>query len=951
MYAPLKVTTDYSILKSLIRIDSLIDFLLKNNIGACAICDDNLYGAREFYLKCTSNNIKPIIGLSVLIEKQSVYLYAINYAGYQNLLKIHTIMQTKDIIRQDLELYKENVAIIIPYESISLYEKLLFFNDVYVGYKTSEEKKKAMDISRHVLFVNDLRALEALDIQYLEYLDKLRKEPKKDYTYNYYVSSSLVEYESIQKFVDLFDFHFPVDMRYIPKYSENVNSLDFLNTLAHKGLEKRLKNKVPKTYLDRLEYELDVINKLGFVDYFLIVYDYVFFAKKNGILVGPGRGSAAGSLVSYALGITEIDPLQYGLLFERFLNPQRVTMPDIDIDFDASKRDEVIDYVRNKYGKNKVALGITFNTLKSKLVLREVGRILYVDANLIDKFVKEIDGNLDLKSNLRNKTVEIFLNHYKELEKVYKVAMKLEKIKKNISTHAAGVVISSVSLDDVIPICINNEVVLTGFPMEYLEDLGLLKMDFLGLKNLTIIDNILRRINGNVLKNINLEDQRVYTLLQSGKTEGIFQLETSAMQSLVMKLKPSCFNDLVAAVALGRPGPKEHVPDFIKRKNKETNVSYLHEDLKPILEETYGIMLYQEQIIAILVKFASYSYGEADVIRRAISKKKKDDILRTRDDFLCRVVNNGYEKEIGEEIYQQIAEFASYGFNKSHSVAYALIAYQMAYLKVYYPLYFVIELLNGNSLKNDYYLSYLKQKGILLKKASVNSDNWHYDFKDNCLTMPLYNIRNLSKDVALKIWMKRDKGYQDIFDFVIKTKDFMTLELASLLIHAGALDCFSFNHQTMVMNMESLLNYASLVGDSEDLLLRPTVSVSREYDENFLRKKELESYGFYVTNHPASKYSKEMVLKMAFMNKFLFKKVVMVVVLESIRMIKTKKREDMAFFSGSDETGIGDFTVFPNVYDDFKKYKVGDLVRLTGEVTKRFEKIGMIVKTIEKMED
>ena len=947
MYAPLKVTTDYTLLKSLIKIPDLISFLVANNISACAICDENLYGALDFYKNCRANNIKPIIGLNVKLDNKDIYLYAINYNGYKNLLKIHTIIETRELGIVDLEKYRNDILAILPYQSIDLWKHLAFYDHIYIGYSNPYEKNNATILTNNTVYVNDLKALKLEDIKYLSYLDDLRKEPRVDYHENYYQNADFIDEEEIINVIDLINLEIPYDKRYIPAYKPNIDAYLFLKNLSIKGLTKRLNGHIPNNYLERLNYELSVIKSMGFIDYFLIVYDYVLFAKKHDILVGPGRGSAAGSLVSYSVGITDIDPIKYNLLFERFLNPSRVTMPDIDIDFDATKRSIVIDYVKEKYGHDKVALGLTFNTLKSKLVIREVGKLLNVDSILIDKFAHVIDANHNLKDNLNNEYVKKYLYSYKDLKRVYEISLKLEGLKKNVSTHAAGVVISSVALDEVIPIHISNGELITGSAMEYLEDIGLLKMDFLGLKNLTVIANITKMIGHDVLKDIDLNDSRVYELFASTKTDGIFQFETPAMKSLLSKLKPHSFNDLIAAVALGRPGPKEHVPSFIKRKNGEEKITYIHPDLEAILHDTYGILIYQEQIIAILVKIAGYSLAEADLIRRAISKKKENVLVSEKEKFVKNSLKRGYASEVATSIYELIAKFASYGFNKSHSVAYALIAYQMAYLKTYYPAHFFAQLLNdGNDKKNTYYFAYLKSRGIKFYKPSINNTNLDYFIENNKLFMPLWIIKNISLDLTKKIIASRGSGYTDIFDFAYKTKEFMTSGIMEKLIRAGAMDGFSLNHQTMINNIESAMNYG-LLADPDGLIAKPLLIEYDEYNSDILRTDELESYGFYITNHPASIYLSKEYMKISMMKNYAYKKIKTVVIVEKISKIKTKKNEDMAFFTGSDETGIADFTVFPKVYDLFKSVKNNDLVMVLGEVQQRFDKYQIVVNNIK----
>lgn len=951
MYAPLKVTTDYTLLKSLIKIPDLITFLVSNKISACAICDENLYGALDFYKSCKNNNIKPIIGLSVLLNDLDIYLYAINYDGYKNLLKIHTIIETRSLGIVDLEELKDNILCIIPYKSTELWKNLSFFKYLYIGFSNLFEKNNALILTSNIVYVNDLRALKLEDVKYLNFLDDLRKETRLDYSNNYYQIKDFIDSEKIEKIVNLIDLEIPHDKRYIPEYKPNIDAAAFLKNLSLKGLNKRLNSNIPASYLERLNYELSVIDKMGFVNYFLIVYDYVLYAKKHDILVGPGRGSAAGSLVSFSIGITDIDPIKYNLLFERFLNPSRVTMPDIDIDFDATKRGMVIDYVKEKYGEKKVALGLTFNTLKSKLVIREVGKLLHVDNTLIDRFAKVIDAHLSLKDNLKNEYVKKYLNTYKELKPVYEVSIILEGIKKNISTHAAGVVISSIDLDEVIPVHISNGELITGSTMEFLEDIGLLKMDFLGLKNLTMIASITKMIGQDVLKDIDLNDKKVYELFINAKTDGIFQFETPAMKSLLVKLKPTCFNDLIVAVALGRPGPKEQAPSFIKRRNKEESITYIHPDLENILHETYGILIYQEQIIAILVKIAGYSLAEADLIRRAVSKKKESVLLSEKEKFVKRAISKGYTKDVAVDIYNLIVKFASYGFNKSHSVAYALIAYQMAYLKTYYPAHFFTQLLNdGNNTKNTYYFAYLKSKGIKFFKPNINNTNLDYYINDNKLFMPLWIIKNINLDLTKKIISSQGNGYTDIFDFAYKTKDFMTKGIMENLIRAGAMDNFSLNHQTLINNIDAALNYGWLA-DPDGLIPKPLIVEYNEYNSDILRSDELNSYGFYITNHPASVYLSKEYMKISMMKNYAYKKIKTVVIVEKISKIKTKKNEDMAFFTGSDETGIADFTVFPKVYDLFKSVKNNDLVMVLGEVQQRFDKYQIVVNNIKIIEN
>ena len=943
MYIPLKVTTDYTLLKSLIKVPNLISFLSEKNIDTCGICDENLYGVLEFYYACKKNNIKPIVGLDVKIDDLNIYLYAMNFEGYKNLLKIHTLKEKNELILDDLSVYKDSILCIVPFKSKELFDKLKFFNNLYISYNNYIERLNALTVTGNVLYLNDVKALKKDDVLYLAYLDKLRKEDVQNYDQNYYFVPE-IDLGKIDEVVSLLNLELKFNKKYIPKYRDDIDSSEFLHNLCFKGLTKRLNGKVPDIYLKRLNYELKIINEMGFVDYFLIVYDYVLYAKRHDILVGPGRGSAAGSLVSYSIGITEIDPLKYNLLFERFLNPERVTMPDIDVDFDALKREEVIKYVRNRYGDKNVALGLTFTTLKSKLVLREIGKLLKINDMLLDNFIKCINGNICLKDNLINESVKKYLNNYSELKMLYKVSMHLEGLKKNTSTHAAGVVISSTNLDEIIPIHYENDTLITGVTMDYLENIGLLKMDFLALKNLTTIKNILDEVGEDVLKNIDLNEKEVLNLFCAGKTEGIFQFETNLMRNLISKLKPSSFNDLVASLALGRPGALEETDEYIARKNGK-KFTYIHKDLEPILKDTYGIILYQEQIIAILGKIGGYSLAEADIIRRAISKKKESVINDEREKFISGAIGNGYDKDIATSIYDLIIKFANYGFNKAHSVAYARISYEMAYLKVKYPEYFIIEMINNKDNEKFVKLvSFLKNKGIKLEKPDVNISYNKFYINGKKLIMPLWQIKGISEDLSIKIIENRKEGYTDYFDFVCKNKKILNENILNTLIKAEALRSFNLNQRTLVENTKVALNFADI---DDELIKKPIIIELDDYSDEVKRDNELDSFGYFITNHPASKYQNVMKLEMT--EKYLFKNIKCVVLINRISNIKTKKNENMAFISASDETGTCDFTIFPKNMDLINDLKIGDLVQINGNVSKRFDKVSIIVNNIKKV--
>lgn len=957
----------------MIKIEELMPYLEEKKITTAAICDENLYGVMEFYNACQKNNIKPIIGLELSISNKKIYCYPKNKNGYQNLLKIHTIKETREISINDFNLYHRDIKVILPFQNKELYEELKDIFEVWIGYQSYYEKNESLLITENIVYVKNILALTKEDSKYLDYLKMIeqgitKKEmPSGNYEKNYFTFDDIEpdDVESTILFSKDISITFEKNNCYIPIYDSSKNSYEYLVALAKKGLQKRLNGNWKEEYTNRLKYELEVIQKMNFADYFLIVYDYVLFAKKNGILVGPGRGSAAGSLVSYSLGITDIDPLKYHLLFERFLNPERVTMPDIDIDFEYTKRYQVINYVKEKYGKENVAGIMTFGTLTSKLVLRDVAKCLKMDTNIINQFVGLIDAKKSLKENKENPSVAFYLNGNSEIKQWYKISEKLEGLKRHISTHAAGVVISSVALDEVIPICYSGSEMLTGVTMAYLEDLGLLKMDFLALRNLTIIQNVLDLIEKDTktkihLNEINLDDKLVINLFKKANTIGIFQFESRGMVNFLEKLKANSFDDLVAALALFRPGPMENIDSFIRRKEGKEKIDYLHPNLEGILKETYGIIVYQEQIMQILSLVGGFSFQESDMIRRAMSKKNKEIIENYRNEFIKGAIKNDYEKELAEKIYGLILKFSNYGFNKAHSVSYALIGYQMAYLRVNYSKYYIANLLNmsmNDTNKTSEYLMEAKKEDYFIMPPDINKSTKEYQISGNSFILPLTIIKNLGSESTEKIIEERKKNglYSDYFDFVARTYGkSVNKKTIECLIDAGAFLCFEKSYATLKENLDSAINYATLVSDLDSTLLKDSELVikpslkrveEKEIDE---RKREYDTFGFYISNHPSSKYQDQSILKLKDLTKKFDQFVKCIVVIESIRKIETKRKEPMAFLKCSDETASADFVIFNKVYPLLNKIAKNDIVLIEGRVTKRFDKYQINITNLIK---
>ena len=768
-----------------------------------------------------------------------------------------------------------------------------------------------------------------------------------------FIKNNEKEYE--EEFINKIDILFPEKPNYLPKYEIDEDPFKYLTSLCLKGLKKRLFNEVTDKYKERLNYELKIINDMGFVDYFLIVYDYVLYAKKHDIGVGPGRGSAAGSLVSYCLGITDIDPLKYDLLFERFLNPNRVTMPDIDIDFEDEKRYLVIDYVKRKYGSDNVGLIITFSTLKSKQVLRDVARVLEIDSDNFNKLSKLINADNDLKDNLTNEVKELIKSD-KDLTKLYKIATKLEGLKRQTSIHAAGVVISSSKLKDIVPVLKTTNELIIGLTMDQLEENGLLKMDFLALKNLSTIKEIVKSINqkDNLdLKTIPLDDAKTYKLLASGNTRGIFQFETNGMQNLLPKLNPTTFSDLVAAVALFRPGPMDNIDLYIKNKKNPQQIKYPHESLKGILKETYGIIIYQEQIMQILQLMAGYSFAQADEIRRAMSKKKEEIILKEKDNFIKSSVKNGYTEKVSEDVYNLILKFANYGFNKAHSVSYSLIGYKMAYLKANYPDKFIVSNLNifGKAqIKCKEYLNEALKYHLKLYKPLINQSTSEFISKGANILLPFNQIVGITEEFSNAIVdARKDKEFENIFDFVRRIPlRFVNRINLEKLIKGDVFRKFSYNQKTLIENIDQIINYAEIAsGMDQNEVAEPYLIIEKDYDVKEKRLIEKETYGFYVSNHPSSSYQ-EKVVKVENASKYFDKSVNMVLLVDDIRTFKTKKDENMASITASDETGEIELVIFPRNYNLLNDLTIGDLVLVKATVGRRFNDYQILVNDLKR---
>lgn len=953
-YTPLWIKTDYSILSSLIKIDDLISTLKKLNFKSAAICDDNLYGAMEFYTKCIKNDIKPIIGLEVNLD-YTILLYAKNYKGYQNLCNINTLINEKKFSFDELIKYINDLILVLPYKYKDKKDIYIpYTKDLFIGYNNEDEEKK---INGNKVYLNKTLTLKKEDSKYLKYLYKIKDQ---DYTEGEDVSfieqvdvlsSKTTNYVStlcnltILKKNDL-----------LPIYNNDLefNKEKYLTDLCITGLKKRLKGNVSLKYVERLKYELSVISKLNFCNYFLVVWDYVKYAKKNGIMVGPGRGSAASSLVSYSLGITDIDPLKYDLLFERFLNPNRVTMPDIDIDFDAEKRDEVIKYVEEKYGRKHVSGIITFSNLLAKQVIRDVARIFNVSGFKIDNLLKNFDDKKDLSYQLENINVKRILSNDEVLRKIYDVSLHLEGLKRHISKHAAGVIISNKELSNYVPLHLDSDgSYICGYTMNYIEDIGLLKMDFLGLKNLTIIDKVIKNTNIK-FSDIPLDDKKTYELFANGNLDGVFQFESQGMKKFIMELKPSNISDLIDAVALFRPGPMENIDTYVKRRHKKEKITYINEDLKDILSSTYGIIIYQEQIMQIARKMAGFSYAKADELRRAMSKKKEDLLLSYKEEFIIGGMNKGYDKETLDKVYNLILKFANYGFNKAHSVSYAIIGYKIAYLKVHYPLYFETEILNniiGVSNKTKQIIDECKRLDVSIKTPNINLSTDKYIILNNELLFPLSVVRGIGVLTSREIVNERNLNgnFTSYLDFVRRCYKLGRDVLRNLIL-SGALDIFNKTRKTLIENLNEAINYAELCYNLEEsLVLKPEIEDYEEYSKDELTKQEIALFGFYISNHPTSKYITSNSITSNLLDKYFDKMIEMVLYIERKKEINTKTNEKMMFLNASDSYGTVELVMFPKTYNKFFNIPIPGTYKVYGKVEKRFSKLQLVIFDIKKI--
>ncbi len=1007
------IQSTYSLNGSIIDIDKVVDNAKKQGYKTLGLVDQNhMYGALKFYKKCLGTGIKPIIGLQVSLEsgflgEVDLLLMAKNFQGYQNLIQISSLVSFESKINiPQLKLYLNGIALILKTDE-GVVAKRLYENDLeelkllikalqeltksfYLGldlndYSFEMQAAPRLKMLGPLLIMNKVKYYDKKDIKASKVLSKILRETNEevglfhneevyynlkeiadmDSMYSQYtqaIKNSIELIESCELKIDL-------SQRLLPKYPlEDETAIEKLISLANKGMKRRLGqsnllNEQYEVYKQRLDYELSIIQRMGYEDYFLIVWDFVLYAKKNGILVGPGRGSAAGSLVAYALGIVDVDPIENDLYFERFLNPERISMPDIDMDFPDDKREDVIRYVINKFGKEKVVSIITFGTFQGKSAIRDAGRILEIDSVIVDELSKALSN--------ANNSLEVFRQKFKkeysyymnipQIKELIEIADQLSGLVKHVSTHAAGIIITGEDIRNYSPI---QPGLMDAYQTQYeatdLESIGLLKFDFLGLRNLTIIKDTLDLIEEQEGKSLNiykipLDDRPTFHLLKEVKTLGVFQLESRGMMDLVGKLQIDTFEDIATCISLFRPGPMENIPSFLKRRNNEERISYPHVDLLPILKPTNGIIIYQEQIMAVASKFAGYSLGEADVLRRAVSKKKREVLESERKRFIEGSKKQGYPESVANTIYDYIVKFANYGFNKSHAVAYALVGYWMAYLKANYGKYFMSVLLNsqiGSVGGTKTYIMEAKQLGIDVLPPRINKSHVNYMPEDGNLRFPIKGIKGIGPIAAMSvISVQEEKPVKDLVDFVRRKRD-VHVNVIEALIYAGVFDDLKWNKRTMIENLPKLISFVEFDYQNETFHFVEY----EEYDYETLHQKEKELLGLNFQYHILNKY-KDIIQKNHYpmVSDILENEkenVYFIGVISRIKQITTKKSEEMAFIEVEDIFQSIDTTFFPKTYELYRrKLRKGEVFLFSGKREIRNNKTQIIINEIQELKE
>ena len=992
-FTPLDVKSSYSLLKSPTRISDLVTTAKERGYKALALTDENvLYGAVEFYNAAKKARIKPIFGLRLVVAlnetdgtKLDLVFLAKNQRGYQHLMDLSTLQQTRKDKKVPLTVAQispllDDLFIIIPPQSTVfsvlaqptsiLTELANLGNDdsVLLGVNSRLDDVQIdtlQQLSKQLflplvgtspvdyLNANDLfasRVLQAIDAG-VELKDPTIEAGRRGQHYLHSKEQVVQDYKAkglsaaAQKTVEVatlcnveLQFRAPVLPHF--KNQAGISSQQYLRSLCIQGLKKRrvAPGKTIQQYQERLAMELKVIHEMGFDDYFLIVWDVMNFAHQQKITTDPGRGSAAGSLVAYALAITEVDPLQYDLLFERFLNPERAQMPDIDLDIPDNRRDEVLQYVHQKYGHQRVAQIITFGTLAAKQVIRDVSRVFNLPRYDMQRLIDALPHGLHvtLKDALNeSQQLKNLLDDNPKFRLLIQVAQQLEGLPRHYSIHAAGIVLSEQPLHEVVPLQDGSDgLLMTQFAKDTVEALGLLKMDFLGLKNLSIMDNTLQMIRQEDpafdLQKINFNDPLTLQLFQRGKTEGIFQFESSGIRNVLVNLHPTNFEDIVAVNALYRPGPMENIPHFTARKAGKEKITYPAPSLEKILGPTYGILVYQEQVMQLASVMAGFTLGEADLLRRAMSKKKKATMEDMRTKFIAGATEHGYSAQVAHQVFEYIDRFANYGFNRSHAVAYSMMAFEMAYLKVHYPAAFFTALMNAetNIEKLKRHVGDAKQFGVKVSGPRINISESSFLLHDGIVYFGFSAIKGVRRDFVAAILEERQENgkFTDLRNFITRIPErWQKQELIEPLIYSGAFDNMGYNRAEMIDALPKLISGIELFAgfaNFDDPTLQTAIDQRNEFPLLTRLTKENEYLGVYLSGHPVTQYYQlgQQLHATKIADLYPNSEATIIVLTNHVKTIYTKREHrEMAFVNGTDETGAVDITVFPKQYQQFKE--------------------------------
>lgn len=1074
-FVHLHLHTEYSLLDGATRIDTLFDACKEKNMPAVAITDHgNMYGAYHFYCLAKKKGIKPIIGCEFYMaddltvksgdvkrEFNHLVLIAKNNTGYKNLVKLNSIgfvdgyyykpridfktlsqhsegliclsaciagqlprllrdgmwEEARKLVRQYKELFGEDYYIELQDHGIA--------DEIYVMPKLI---KIAEEFGVELVATNDVHYLKESDAEMQDILlcvqtgkffddpGRMRFEGTQFYLKDYdemaekfsYVPQALENTLKIAEKCNVSIEKKPLLPPYKP--DNGMTPYEFLKDLLEKGLKRRYKEITPEIR-QRADYELEVVSKMGFVEYYLIVWDFINYAHEHGIPVGPGRGSGAGSIIAYAIGITQVEPLRYGLIFERFLNPERVSMPDFDIDFCMDRRGEVIDYVIEKYTKPRVAQIVTFGRMKAKNAVKDVCRVLRVPYAEGDKITKLIPLNATLKNAFgldgKNEGVPELMEIYKDysMKRVIDLAIALEDMPRQTGMHAAGVVICREDLSDNVPLQRSGDDITTQYNMKEVEELGLLKMDFLGLRTLTDIDKTIKIVKETTGEEFDFEDcqyddPNVFELIASGNTDAVFQLESGGMKRVMKDLKPDCLEDIIAGISLYRPGPMQFIPDYIKGKRDPKSVHYAHPMLEPILGVTNGCMVYQEQVMQICRSLAGYSYGQADEVRRAMGKKKMDVMALHRNYFINGKVNDngeveiegavrrGVPKETAELLFDQMYAFAQYAFNKSHAAAYAYVSYQTAYCKRYHPVEYLAAVLNNRITNIDdikKYIAYGKENNIDFLPPDINKSGVSFTVENGKIRFALAAIKNIGSGSMEKIVEERKTrgDFVSLEDFLKRVESqYLNKRLVENLIKSGAFDCFKVSRAQMVSVFEPLMEmvYADkkkkesgqfsmfdLVENAAPAVVALPKSNIKEFPNKLKLSYEKEVLGLYVSGNPLDEYREK--LKAFTFNTGMVafseddddfessqkqsdwegKEVSLAGVLEELKKIATRSGKTMAVGRLEDLHGSIELTFSPWYYEKIIKDKVeqDSVVTVTGKISFRQDKASLLVDKLE----